>query len=410
MAGSAREEAERLVATFLARAAAGGLGAAASASRASGDSGGTRESTDPLKVLGESVAGIAGMLHSSGGWATGSPECCVCPVCKVISAVRDPSPETAEKLATSAGEIATGVAGLMRAFSSMTAEKPKPAPAPRSPANPDTVWKAATRPAAGDEARPSSSAAPGGATRHDSAAAGGGATAGSGATVGSDKSEISDLSGGGDSWAVATAESAREAAREAAVAAKARAAAAEEAVARAVAAAKAAREESARRQAARAEAEPAAAAPGAGGTWAAATRADSAWATATRSDSAWAAATRADADAPTAAARAESAAGAHTDSAAGAHAESAATTAGGEGGRFGRTPEVWASAVAQTEAAAEAVAGAEAAAIARDVAGAEASEGDADRPRSVDHVLGAEAPEDREGAGPGDGARGSDAV
>jgi hypothetical protein len=311
MAGSAREEAERLVVTFLARAAAGGLGAAASA--ASSDSGGTGKGPDPVKLLGESVAGLAGMLHSSAGWATGSPECCVCPVCRVITAVRDPSPETAERLATSAGEIATGVAGLMRAFSSLAGEKPRPAPAPRSPgqrpANPDTVWSKATR---DDE--------PGGSHLGD-------------------ESGTSDLPVGGDPWAAASAEDARTAAREAAAAAKARAAAAEEAVARAVAAATAARAESARRQAAR---------TGVG--------------------------------------------------------------SGVEGERVTRTSDVWASAIAQAEAAAEVEVEVEVAALARDVAEAEATSGGGDGHRSVDHVLGAEAPEDRDGAGPGDGARRGDAV
>ncbi|MFC6020517.1 hypothetical protein ACFP2T_30645 [Plantactinospora solaniradicis] len=53
------------------------------------------------------------------GFATGSPECCVCPVCRSIAALRDPSPEFAERLATGAGDFAAGVASLLRAFSSV---------------------------------------------------------------------------------------------------------------------------------------------------------------------------------------------------------------------------------------------------------------------------------------------------
>ncbi|MEU4624350.1 hypothetical protein AB0G04_30790 [Actinoplanes sp. NPDC023801] len=183
MSGSAREEAERLVAAVLARASA------ASAGHSAGNGFG---------LLGESVAGLIGVLNR-GDWSTGSAECCVCPVCKAIAAVRDPSPETAERLAASAGDIASGVAGLMRAFSSMAAENPRP-PAPRTrptPA-PDQAWSAATRVEQQEEPP-----APAGA--------------------------------GGDPWAAASAADAREAA----TAARARAAAAEEAVARAVAQAKA---------------------------------------------------------------------------------------------------------------------------------------------------------------------------
>jgi hypothetical protein len=112
MAGTAREEAERLVATVLAMAGRSGLGGGA-----------------------------------SGAWATGSAECCVCPVCRVIASLRDPHPVSAERLATGAGDLATGVASLMRAVSAMASNArptgPQRPPAP--PPNPDTAWSAATR-------------------------------------------------------------------------------------------------------------------------------------------------------------------------------------------------------------------------------------------------------------------------
>ncbi|MFD1367022.1 hypothetical protein, partial [Actinoplanes sichuanensis] len=127
MPGSAREEAERLVAAILARTSAGG------------------GSGDAFGLLGESVAGLIGMLNRD-DLSTGSAECCVCPVCKAIAAVRDPSPETAERLAASAGDIATGVAGLMRAFSSMAAERPR-TPAPRSRPAPAASAPAGSAPA-----------------------------------------------------------------------------------------------------------------------------------------------------------------------------------------------------------------------------------------------------------------------
>jgi len=87
-----RDEAERLVAAAIAAVslAARGLGGVAGARRASGQ---------------------------HGGFATGSPECCICPVCRVISAMRDPSPDLAERLASGAGDLASTVAGILRTMS-----------------------------------------------------------------------------------------------------------------------------------------------------------------------------------------------------------------------------------------------------------------------------------------------------
>jgi hypothetical protein len=159
MTASAREEAERLVATMIAMAASGGLGAAA---RASGDSSGTRDAVAAgLGAIAESVSGIVGRLAkgpeadrepgdpkpagSPHSWATGSAECCVCPVCRAIAAVRDPSPETAARLAAGAGDLAAGVAGMMRALSSLAGDRPKPPPARPAPPEPDETWSFATR-------------------------------------------------------------------------------------------------------------------------------------------------------------------------------------------------------------------------------------------------------------------------
>ncbi|MBQ1021557.1 hypothetical protein KBX71_27280 [Micromonospora sp. D93] len=161
--GSAREEAERLVATLLAGAR---LASAGSASGAFGSLGGMLSG-----VLGHS-AGPDGRPGAGGGFATGSAECCVCPVCRGIAALRDPSPEFAERLATGAGDLAAGVASLLRAFSPAEPTAPTPAdpaagpnappsPAPTastddvfpeaSPSTPSTasgddhVWRDATR-------------------------------------------------------------------------------------------------------------------------------------------------------------------------------------------------------------------------------------------------------------------------
>ncbi|MDG4756852.1 hypothetical protein [Micromonospora sp. WMMD710] len=157
--GSAREEAERLVATLLAGAR---LASAGSTGGAFGPLGGLLAG-----VLGHSGTPDA-RSHGGGGFATGSAECCVCPVCRGIAALRDPSPEFAERLATGAGDLAAGVASLLRAFSPPeppTARAPessapaRPAPAPSTddevpqsaPADRSTdtdhehVWRDATR-------------------------------------------------------------------------------------------------------------------------------------------------------------------------------------------------------------------------------------------------------------------------
>jgi hypothetical protein len=157
--GSAREEAERLVATLIAGAR---LASAGSAGGAWGPLGGMLAG-----VLGHSAA-PGGHTGTGGGFATGSAECCVCPVCRGIAALRDPSPEFAERLATGAGDLAAGVASLLRAFApaeppagSPSAPPTPPRPAPATAAGADVpeatptdrstgagddhVWRDATR-------------------------------------------------------------------------------------------------------------------------------------------------------------------------------------------------------------------------------------------------------------------------
>ncbi|GIH08824.1 hypothetical protein Rhe02_68910 [Rhizocola hellebori] len=78
-------------------------------------------------------------------FSTGSAECCVCPLCKVIAAVRDPDPEMVERLATGAGDLAAGMASFLRhvgggntTWEKATAE---PEPAPSAPPAPKKVVK-----------------------------------------------------------------------------------------------------------------------------------------------------------------------------------------------------------------------------------------------------------------------------
>jgi hypothetical protein len=112
--GSARQEAERLVATALAAAqlAARRLSESQSTGTAGARAGGGLGGASGLVASLATAAGHAG--GRSGGFATGSAECCVCPICRVIAALRDPSPEFAERLATGAGDFAAGLASFLR--------------------------------------------------------------------------------------------------------------------------------------------------------------------------------------------------------------------------------------------------------------------------------------------------------
>lgn len=179
--GSVRDEAERLVANLLATAqlAAAGRGPAAwgplgemvsgvfghtgpgqrgGARTAGGPAGPDADRADRSDVADSTAATSA---TGSGGFATGSPECCVCPVCRGIAALRDPSPEFAERLATGAGDLAAGVASVLRAFASATTEPTGPAPAGDGP---DTAGQRADH-----------APEPDGAGRHRPAGAAGGA-------------------------------------------------------------------------------------------------------------------------------------------------------------------------------------------------------------------------------------------
>jgi hypothetical protein len=144
--GSAREEAERLVAMLLGAAR---LAAAAPGAGPWGPLGGILSGvlghTQGGAGGGDRTATSSGSASGGAGFATGSPECCVCPVCRGIAALRDPSPEFAERLATGAGDLAAGVASLLRAFA------PTEPTTPAGPAGPggnpaaDHVWREATR-------------------------------------------------------------------------------------------------------------------------------------------------------------------------------------------------------------------------------------------------------------------------
>jgi hypothetical protein len=102
------------------------------------------------RLVAAALAAASMAAHRAAGFATGSAECCVCPLCKAIAAVRDPDPQFAEKLSTGVGDLATGLAGVLRAFGDSgfsfgTGKSQSADEAPQAPGAPDDdVWRDAT--------------------------------------------------------------------------------------------------------------------------------------------------------------------------------------------------------------------------------------------------------------------------
>jgi hypothetical protein len=104
-------------------------------------------------VLGSASVAAEGLQ----GFATGSPECCVCPVCKAIAAAREPNADLAERLASGAADLASGLAGVMRAFSKV-ASGAAGAASGAAPAGESDPWHVATRDAGPGPGRSGASA------------------------------------------------------------------------------------------------------------------------------------------------------------------------------------------------------------------------------------------------------------
>jgi hypothetical protein len=137
MSNDVRDEAERLVAAALATASVALRG--------------LRDGGFPMSGLADAAERV--LSGGSGHVATGTAECCVCPVCRAIAALRDPSPEFALRLATGASDLAAGLSGVMRAFGDVTGRRPAPPPAKHTPDG-DVTWRAATRAADDSAPRP----------------------------------------------------------------------------------------------------------------------------------------------------------------------------------------------------------------------------------------------------------------
>jgi hypothetical protein len=86
------------------------------------------------RLVAAAIAAVSTAARSIGGdrIATGTAECCICPICRVIAALREPSPDFTEKLASGAGELAAGVAALLRTLATTGRAAAEPEPEPRS--------------------------------------------------------------------------------------------------------------------------------------------------------------------------------------------------------------------------------------------------------------------------------------
>jgi hypothetical protein len=89
------------------------------------------------RLVAAALAALSVAAKSTEGFATGSAECCVCPLCKAIAAAREPDTDFAERLASGMGDLATGLAGVLRAFGAPAGPRPaEPRPAEPRPAEP----------------------------------------------------------------------------------------------------------------------------------------------------------------------------------------------------------------------------------------------------------------------------------
>ncbi|GAA0728192.1 hypothetical protein Drose_29795 [Dactylosporangium roseum] len=99
------------------------------------------------RLVATAFAALSVAANRAAGFATGSGECCACPVCKAIAAARDPDPDLAERVATGAGDLAVGLAGVLRSFGTAaraeSTSSARTAEASNSDED-DDVWRSAT--------------------------------------------------------------------------------------------------------------------------------------------------------------------------------------------------------------------------------------------------------------------------
>src|SRR5262245_11357802 len=105
---------------------------------------GMTEEHDPIRDEAQRLvaAALAAVSVAANGLtaahvSTGTPECCICPICRVIAAMRDPSPEVADRLAAGAADLAVGVASMLRSLAAATHRTHPTSEDPDQPSGPD---------------------------------------------------------------------------------------------------------------------------------------------------------------------------------------------------------------------------------------------------------------------------------
>jgi hypothetical protein len=115
---------------------------------------GDRVRDEAERLVAAALAAVSSATRGLGpdgaGLATGSAECCVCPVCRAIAAMRDPSSDLSDRLAAGVGDLATGVAAILRTLSARSGRAESP-PRPET-SDGDEFWEGLRRKAA-DAAR-----------------------------------------------------------------------------------------------------------------------------------------------------------------------------------------------------------------------------------------------------------------
>jgi hypothetical protein len=99
-----------------------------------------------IAAVSYATRGLGSVTRPGSGFATGSAECCICPVCRAIAAMRDPAPELADKLAAGVGDLASGLASILRTLS-QRGPSSQPAEEPAA-AEGDEFWESLRRKAA----------------------------------------------------------------------------------------------------------------------------------------------------------------------------------------------------------------------------------------------------------------------
>ncbi|RYU09626.1 hypothetical protein [Nocardioides iriomotensis] len=94
---------------------------------------------------GDAASGAAGLLHDLNEHvATGGAECRYCPLCQVISAVRDTSPEVKQHLATATTSLLHAATGVLQSRAGKGGDAAAPEPVRKidlEDADDDTEWE-----------------------------------------------------------------------------------------------------------------------------------------------------------------------------------------------------------------------------------------------------------------------------